>query len=128
MPAERASASRNGIERAIAAMAASPTLRGLGLYADQMSGAEWWVQDVAPDELPKTFHTDCDMQTVQEEDSGGSGRGLHWFTSSLNLSAFYGIGGARRGCVTRVKGVLRGCVGCFCVSDTAQVELKSEQV
>jgi len=32
------------------------------------------------------------------------GRGLHSFTSQLNLSAFYGIGGARRGCVARVKG------------------------
>ena len=35
-----------------------------------------------------------------------SGRGLHSFTSQLNLSAFYGIGGARRGCVARAKGVL----------------------
>jgi len=36
------------------------------------------------------------------------GRGLHSFTSQLNLSAFEGIGGARRGCVARVKGLLRG--------------------
>jgi len=40
------------------------------------------------------------------------GRGLHSSTSQLNLSAFYGIGGgiggARRGCVARVKGVLGG--------------------
>jgi hypothetical protein len=36
------------------------------------------------------------------------GRGLHSFTFQLNLSAFYAIGGARRGCVTRVKGVLGG--------------------
>jgi Zn-dependent M16 (insulinase) family peptidase len=33
------------------------------------------------------------------------GRGLHSFTSQLNLSAFYGIGGARRGHVAHVKGV-----------------------
>jgi len=33
------------------------------------------------------------------------GRGLHSLTSQLNLSAFYGTGGARRGCVARVKGV-----------------------
>ena len=57
----------------------------------------------------------------------GAGGGLHSFTSQLNLSVFYGIGGARRGCVARVKGVL-GCVGCLRVSDTAQVELKSERV
>jgi hypothetical protein len=32
--------------------------------------------------------------------------GLHTLTSQLNLSAFYGIGGARGGRVARVKGVL----------------------
>ena len=36
------------------------------------------------------------------------GRGLHSSTLQLILSASYGIGGARRGCVARVKGVLRG--------------------
>jgi hypothetical protein len=59
------------------------------------------------------------------------GRGLHSFTSQLDLSACYGTRGARRGCVARVKGVfggVRGCVGCFCVSDTAQVEQGSERV
>jgi hypothetical protein len=34
-----------------------------------------------------------------------TGRGFHSFTPQLNLSAFYGIGGARRGCVARVKGM-----------------------
>jgi len=34
------------------------------------------------------------------------GRGLHSSTFQLSLSALYGIGGARRGCVARVKGVL----------------------
>ena len=60
----------------------------------------------------------------------GGGRGLNSFTSQLNLSALYGIGGARRGCVARVRGCLvcLRCVGCFCVSDTAQVELKIERV
>jgi len=37
-----------------------------------------------------------------------AGRGLHSFTFQLNLSAGYGIGGARRGCVARVKGVFGG--------------------
>jgi len=36
------------------------------------------------------------------------GRGLHWSTSQLNLSAFHGIGGARRGCVAHVEGVFGG--------------------
>ena len=35
-------------------------------------------------------------------------RGLHSFTSQLNLSVFYGIGAARRGCVALVKGVFGG--------------------
>jgi len=38
------------------------------------------------------------------------GRGfIHLCTFQLNLSALYGIGGARRGCVARVKGVFRMC-------------------
>jgi hypothetical protein len=37
------------------------------------------------------------------------GRGLHSLNSQLNLSAFYGIGGARRGCVARIKGMFRVC-------------------
>ena len=45
------------------------------------------------------------------------GRGLHSFTSQLNLSACYGIGGARRGCVAHVKGVFRVCM-VFCVCQT----------
>jgi hypothetical protein len=39
---------------------------------------------------------------------GAGGRGLHSSTFLLNLSALYGIGGARRGYVARVKGVLGG--------------------
>jgi hypothetical protein len=39
---------------------------------------------------------------------GDPGMGLHSSTSQLNLSALYGIGDARRGCVARVKGVLGG--------------------
>ena len=35
-----------------------------------------------------------------------AGRCLHSLTSQLNLSAFYGIGGARRDGVARVMGVL----------------------
>ena len=48
-------------------------------------------------------------------EGGEGGRGLHSFTSQLNLSAFYGIGGARRGCVARVKGVCRVCRVFLCV-------------
>ena len=36
------------------------------------------------------------------------GRGLHSSTFQLNLSATHGIGGARMGCVARLKGVSGG--------------------
>jgi len=41
------------------------------------------------------------------------GRGLHSSTFQLNLSAFYGIGGALRGCVARarVEGLTGGVQG-----------------
>jgi hypothetical protein len=46
-----------------------------------------------------------------ERVEGAHGRDLHSFTSQLNLSAFYGIRGARRDCVARVKGLLGGVYG-----------------
>jgi hypothetical protein len=55
--------------------------------------------------------------TAEEEEEEASevrptatvaGMGLPSFTSQLNLSALYGIGGARRGYVARVKGVVGG--------------------
>ena len=45
-------------------------------------------------------------------------KGLHSFTFQLNLSAFYDIGGARRDCVARVKGVyvvFMACTVFLCV-------------
>ena len=50
---------------------------------------------------------------VSEEHSLGS-RGLHSFTFQLNVSALYGIGGARRGCVARVEGMFRVCRVFYC--------------
>jgi hypothetical protein len=40
---------------------------------------------------------------------------LHSFASQLNLSAFYGLGGTRRDCVARVKGVFMVCRVFLCV-------------
>jgi hypothetical protein len=54
-----------------------------------------------------------------------AGRGLHSSTVQLNLSALYGIGGARRGLRSPCCGGVRRCVGCFLVSETAQVEVRS---
>jgi len=75
MPMERTSSPRNGVERAIASMCTSPALRRVGVRAHQFRGAEWWVQDVAADEPPKVFHTDCDVQSRNIEDDGGGGGG-----------------------------------------------------
>ena len=74
----------------------------LGDYADdyvafQAVGA---TADVAPPWLTLIGAASMEVEL---------GRGLHSFTSHLNLSAFYGIRGARRGFVARIKGVL-GCV------------------
>jgi len=53
-----------------------------------------------------------ELQTANEkivsDNSTITGRGLHSSTFQLNLSALYGIRGARRGSVARVKGVSRG--------------------
>ena len=45
------------------------------------------------------------VQVVACHGAGPEGRGLHSSTFRLNFSALYGIGGARRGCVARVKGL-----------------------
>ena len=69
---------RNGVERAIASLARARAVRDAGVHVfaddasekESMEGAEWWIQDVAPDEPPKTFHTDCDLVM-----RGGASRG-----------------------------------------------------
>ena len=58
-------------------------------------------------------------------------RGLLSSTFRLSVSAFCGAGGAFRGCLGGVQGVLRGLRACFrvyFVSETAEVELKSGRV
>jgi len=69
-----------------------------------VAGGEWATQAQDPEDLVRAL-----------------GRGLHSFTSQLNLGAFCGIGGAHRGCVARVKGVLGGVQGVF----GCQTRLKS---
>ena len=46
--------------------------------------------------------------TAHVDERATMGRGLHSSTFRVNLSALYAIGGARRGCVARVKGVFGG--------------------
>ena len=48
-----------------------------------------------------------DAQRANDE----RGRGFYPFTSQLNLRNVHGIGGARRVCVARVKGLLGGVRG-----------------
>ena len=58
------------------------------------------------------------------ESKAPTARGLHSFTSQLNVSAFYGIGGAWGGFVACVKGVFR-VVRVFCVCQ-ARLKLSSK--
>jgi len=62
-----------------------------------VAGRDWATQAKDPEDLVRAL-----------------GRGLHSFTSQLNLGAFCGIGGAHR-----------GCLGYFWVPDTAQNDLES---
>ena len=71
--------------------------------------------DYDPSSLSEASSCDVPISDWQALRRGGrgevgraEGRDLHSFTRQLNLSAFYGIGGARRGCVARVKEVLGG--------------------
>jgi hypothetical protein len=70
---------------------------------------------------------------LQEIDGGGGGegQGLTLVNFSAQLERFLWDRGCAEGlcspCYGSVWGCL-GCVGCFCVSDTAQVELTSERV
>jgi hypothetical protein len=64
-----------------------------------------------------------------------SGRGLQSSTFQLNVSTFYGIGGALRGCfrgnlrgIQVVSGVNRWDVGYTFLSETAQLELQTGRV
>jgi len=38
---------------------------------DDFVGCEYWVQDVAHDEAPKAYHTDCVLEREEEEEEGG---------------------------------------------------------
>jgi hypothetical protein len=63
-------------------------------------------EEKALEEFDELFHLMNETARKLEE---AGGRGLHSSTSQLNQSAFDGIGGARRGCVARVK-VVSGVV------------------
>ena len=59
---------------------------------------------------PPTIITDTlSIVCYSSAASRDEGRGLHSSTFQLNLSALYGIGGARGACVARIKGVFRVC-------------------
>jgi hypothetical protein len=51
---------------------------------------------------------DLSFLNIEGAEYVDAGRGLHSCTFQLNLSALYGIEGARRGCVAHIWGVLGG--------------------
>ena len=71
----------------------------------------------SPRRPPSPPHPPCACGAChhRSEDGDGpqklEGRGLHPSTLQLNSSALYGIGGSRKGCVARVKGMLGGVQG-----------------
>lgn len=79
---------RNAIEAYVGAMASSSTFQtafeetltgkgggGGGASSDACAGAEWWIQDVAWDEPPKVYHTDCDVRVSFNEGGEGTSGG-----------------------------------------------------
>ena len=58
---------------------------------------------------------------------GTPGRGLHSSTFRLNISAYWGIGGAFEGCLGGVRSV-RGVFKVYFVSESSQAQLKSGRV
>jgi len=133
-----------------AAVATAASARGVGAVGSRMTGDDLslplLLAAAARDHpLPPPLHprlssldggnpthsSDSEVLCGRADGDGAAGRGFHSLTSQLNFSALYGVGGARRGCAAHFKGALGGvygCVGCLCVSDTAQVELKSGRV
>mmetsp|Transcript_3108 Transcript_3108/g.13462 ORF Transcript_3108/g.13462 Transcript_3108/m.13462 type:complete len:224 (+) Transcript_3108:379-1050(+) len=69
MPAERTDEPRCAIEYVISKLHSSSELfHRIGVKGLQFAGVEWWFQDVSDGEQPKTFHTDCDIQTEVDRD------------------------------------------------------------
>ncbi len=69
MPIERTEEPRCAIEYVISKMYSSGELfQRIGVKGMHFAGVEWWFQDVSDGEQPKTFHTDCDLQTEVDRD------------------------------------------------------------
>ena len=69
MPAERTDEPRCAIEYVISKLHSSSELfHRIGVKGLQFAGVEWWFQNVSDGEQPKTFHTDCDLQTEVDRD------------------------------------------------------------
>jgi len=88
------------------------SLQSRDLIADSIEtvmGGQWYDGNVSLPGCDKNMPgTIMAMGRINRPSLMIYGRGIHSFTSQLNLSAFYGIGGACRGCVARIKWVLGG--------------------
>lgn len=97
---------RNAIEAYVGAMASSSAFQRAfeetsGTLCEgggACAGAEWWIQDVAWDEPPKLYHTDCDVRVEFEEGGEGmSGGYVSKRTFPEVASVLYIEGGERCG-------------------------------
>ena len=64
-----------------AARANAPTYASTAFLgrSNARGGAEWWVQDVAWDERPKVYHTDCDVEYREGREAGDEGATMRRF-------------------------------------------------
>ncbi|CAL50119.1 unnamed product [Ostreococcus tauri] len=86
-PVDAFDAPRCAVEAAIGALARSG--RATASTA-RIVGAEWWIQDVAHDEPPKVYHTDCDVVMCDD----GSSKRSHPTSASVLYVAGDRGGGA----------------------------------
>jgi hypothetical protein len=82
-------------------------IRRYGAYSARVEAVKMLRYHLFVDSMPTE---DIPPLTV-EQINRMLGRGLHSSTLQLNLSALNEIGGARRGCVARVNGVVGGVQG-----------------
>ena len=85
-PRKAFDAPRCAVEAVIGGLARSSATRGACATA---TGAEWWIQDVASDEPPKVYHTDCDVMMM---DGGTSVRSHPALASVLYVEGGEGGG------------------------------------
>ena len=89
-----------------------PRSTGIGAAADARSGTATVQSGLSSSVEYRSIHLTLYLALLDrcllDPCQGAHTRGLHSSTFQLNLSALYGVGGARRGGVARANGVIGG--------------------